>query len=96
MYSGRLVKNVETSNTTTRLDLLTYYLAMKEVICRVSNNTTICIVDLTRKHKGKYSRETSAFYIFITFLMKMPNNKANTSLTVCEKYYFIENVIISR
>ena len=26
----------------------------------------------------------------------MPNNKANTSLTVCEKYYFIENVIISR
>jgi hypothetical protein len=39
MYSGRFIKNVETSNTTIRLDLLTYCLTIKEVISRVSGNT---------------------------------------------------------
>jgi len=67
MYSRHFIKNVETSNTTTRLDLLTYYLIMKEVISRVSGNTTICIVDLTRKHKGKYSRRNLSFLHFHNF-----------------------------
>jgi hypothetical protein len=67
MYSRRFIKNVETSNTTTRLDLLTYYLTIKEVISRVSGNTTICIVDLTIKHKGKYSRRKLSLLHFYNF-----------------------------
>jgi hypothetical protein len=80
--------------TTTRLDLLTYCSTMKEVISRV-RSYTIGIVGLTRKQKGKYSRRNLSFLQFYNFLKKMLNNKANTSLTVCEKYYFIENVRIS-
>jgi hypothetical protein len=60
------MKNVETSNPTTRLDLLTYYLTMKDVINRVGG-ITICIVDLTRKYKGKYSRGNLGFLHFYNF-----------------------------
>ncbi len=63
---GTFDQNVETSTTTTKHDLVTYYLTMKELMSRVRGNT-IGIVGLTRKHKGKYSRRNLSLLHFYSF-----------------------------